>query len=215
MRNHSTSLSLPEIRQVFRSLSSAVLHCHDHQLLLRSILPENIIIQRRSAAPKRAVSNKAKQIHQSAATTPDDESNQNGGGADIDVQICDVSMAIQVTKSEANLYQDHPLFDWAHIPFMSPEIGLKQPYSFACDYWALGVLLYMMISAHMPFTVEDPMDRALLLQRIKDSEYSFDQPVWSTIRTEIKNLIRSLLMSDPIMRINVPEMRRNVWIVQG
>jgi protein serine kinase H len=213
LRNHSTSLSLPEIRRVFKCLSSAVLHCHDHQLLLRSILPENVIIQRRATAPKKAASNKVKQPNNSGSTT-DDDSNQNSG-ADIDVKICDVSMAVQVTKSEANLYQDHPLFDWSHIPYVSPEIGLKLPYSFACDYWALGVLLYMMISAHLPFTVEDPMDRALLLQRIKDSAYSFDLPVWASTRPEIKNLIRNLLMSDPLMRINVPEMRRNVWMVQG
>lgn len=125
-------------------------------------------------------------------------------------------MAVSVTKASNNLYQDHPLFDWAHVPFLSPEVALKLPYSFPCDYWALGVLLYMMISAHMPFTVEDPMDRALLLQKIKDSEFTFDQmPVWQSTRMEIKTMIRSLLNSDPLQRINVADIKRNVWVLQG
>lgn len=144
------------------------------------------------------------------------DQDNSDNGVDIDVQICDVAMAVQVTKAEANLYQDHPLFDWTHVPFLAPEVALKLPYSFPCDYWALGVLLFMMISAHMPFHVDDPMDRALLLQKIKDAEYSVDNlPVWQSTRAEIKHLIRHLLQSDPLSRINVSEMRRNVWMVQG
>lgn len=192
LQNNTTSLTLPEVRKIFKSLMSAVLHCHDQHVILRSLLPENIMIVRNSSGPS------------SKSASPD-----------IDVKICDLAMAVEVTKAKDSVYSDHPLFDWTHVPYLSPEVALKLPYTFSADNWCLGVILYMMVSAHLPFHVQDPMDRALLLQKIKDSEFDFNVPVWDEVRADIKQLIRLCLMSDPLGRASIAEMRRNAWITQA
>lgn len=37
------------------------------------------------------------------------------------------------------------------VGYASPEVLKKESYSFSCDTWSLGCILYAMISGHLPF----------------------------------------------------------------
>ncbi|KAL0164340.1 hypothetical protein M9458_040093, partial [Cirrhinus mrigala] len=38
--------------------------------------------------------------------------------------------------------------------YIAPEIILEEPYAISVDWWALGVLVYEMLSGHAPFEAE-------------------------------------------------------------
>lgn len=195
LRNHTTSYTPSEVCKIFKSLVSAVQHCHEQHVILRSLLPENIMVMRYASEQFPRTAQKSTVV------------------SDIEVQICDMGMAVHVTKAD-NVYQNHPLFAWTHLPYLSPEVAMKQQYSFSTDIWSLGVLLYMMLAGRLPFEVEDAMDRALLMQRIRDAEFSFlpEDHVWSGEKMDtVQGMLRGMLSSDPLNRMTLRELRRNPW----
>jgi protein kinase X len=54
--------------------------------------------------------------------------------------------------------------------YLAPEIILQQGHNQAVDWWALGVLLYEMISGYPPFYDQNPYD---IYRRIAVGYYEF------------------------------------------
>ena len=51
---------------------------------------------------------------------------------------------------------DEPLNMIAGTPgYIAPEIISKKPYDHKCDYWSLGVILFMLLAGELPFQHED------------------------------------------------------------
>ena len=49
-----------------------------------------------------------------------------------------------------------PVLDSCGTPaYVAPEVLLKQPYHIQVDVWALGVIMYLMISKVLPFTTQE------------------------------------------------------------
>ena len=40
------------------------------------------------------------------------------------------------------------------LGYMAPEILRKESYSFGCDLWSLGCIIYVMTSGYLPFNNE-------------------------------------------------------------
>ena len=59
--------------------------------------------------------------------------------------------------------------------YIAPEIISKQPYSEKCDYWSLGVILFLLLSGTLPFEHEDHFE---LFDLIKAGEYDMSETVW-------------------------------------
>jgi calcium/calmodulin-dependent protein kinase I len=94
--------------------------------------------------------------------------------------------------------------------YVAPEILEQRPYGKECDYWSIGVVLYILLCGFPPFYDEDNM---VLFEKIKHGKYDFPSPVWDQISTEAKDLIRNLLVVDPSRRFNCDELLRNSWIL--
>ena len=75
--------------------------------------------------------------------------------------------------------------------YLAPEIIENQPYDSKCDIWALGILLYELMTFKMPFNA---VSLPLLSIKIKKGEY---KPPPSTYSKEIKDLLKSCLTVDP------------------
>jgi serine/threonine protein kinase len=39
--------------------------------------------------------------------------------------------------------------------YIAPEILQGKPYNYSCDYWSLGVVMFLMLSGNLPFYHEN------------------------------------------------------------
>jgi len=83
--------------------------------------------------------------------------------------------------------------------YVAPEILEQKPYKEACDFWSIGVVLFILLSGSPPFYDEDNFE---LFEKIKKCEYDITGSAWSTISPEAKDFITKLLVADPDDRLS-------------
>ena len=83
--------------------------------------------------------------------------------------------------------------------YLSPEIILNKPYDAKSDIWALGVLLYELLTFKMPFQAKS---LPLLSIKINKGEYASPSSKYSS---EIRDLLKKCLNLDPAKRPSIDE----------
>eukprot|EP01052_Picozoa_sp_SAG31_P008175 SAG31_NODE_406_length_16063_cov_22.636056_7_plen_424_part_00 len=97
--------------------------------------------------------------------------------------------------------------------YMAPEMFDEHPkYNESVDVWAVGVLLYIMLSGALPFYSDDPTEFAAVL---KDAEANliFHDEDWVGVSEPAKTLIRKILVSDPTQRLSTTEVMADPWVL--
>jgi len=90
--------------------------------------------------------------------------------------------------------------------YIAPEIISDEGYSgFTADYWSLGILLYAMLCAAVPYKAANLKE---LLEVIRTSEIQF--PI--KISDDAEHLIRSLLQIVPKDRLTIPQILAHPWM---
>lgn len=91
-------------------------------------------------------------------------------------------------------------------PYAAPELFQDKQYVGAkVDIWALGILLYFMLTAKMPFTGDTiPVLQKCILKG------QFTLP--SHLSTDSKTLIQGILTQDPSERYNIDEIVGSTWM---
>lgn len=188
----SDRLTPYEIRKVFKALFSTICYCHDQLYILRVLTAKNIVIRRVASI----------------------ESPTRISRSEIEVRICDLSMAVEVINAGGDPLSNHPLYDWAMEPFLAPELAWGLDYSFAADFWPLGTLLYLMTCDNFPFTAEEYVDKDGLEASTNTASYfqnEDSQQIWTEAKTELKDMIKGCLTADHFERFSPKEIRRNKW----
>lgn len=73
---------------------------------------------------------------------------------------------------------------------MASDQDLLPQYNQQCDLWSLGVIIYIMLSGHVPFYVRSKYESASdIMKRIQNAEFSFDGPEWTGVTEDAKDLI--------------------------
>lgn len=82
----------------------------------------------------------------------------------------------------------------AGTPFyVAPQV-LQGKYTYKCDMWSAGVILYILLCGYPPFHGENDAE---ILARVKVGRYKFNEHDWKGVSNEAKDLVRKLMAFDP------------------
>ncbi|CAG5980241.1 caM kinase-like vesicle-associated protein [Menidia menidia] len=100
--------------------------------------------------------------------------------------------------------------------YLAPEVVGRQRYGRPVDCWAIGVIMYILLSGNPPFYDDaeddsDNRDKNLFL-KILSGEYEFDSPYWDDISDSAKTLVASLMDVDQDQRLTAQEAIAHEWI---
>lgn len=91
---------------------------------------------------------------------------------------------------------------------MSPQV-LQGVYTEACDLWSMGVVVYMLLSAHRPFFHQS---RKVMIDKIMRADYTFEKPYWKPISLQAKDMVDKLLVVDPKERATAKQSLQHGWL---
>lgn len=86
------------------------------------------------------------------------------------------------------------------LGYVAPEVLQKQPYTFSCDVWSLGCIIYALLSGSLPFDHESQKET---IRMTLEDKLVFDLSCWENVSTNAKDLIKKLLLKDPRQRLTL------------
>lgn len=89
--------------------------------------------------------------------------------------------------------------------YWSPEALEEQHMTAALDAWALGCILYILLSGRHPFDLMGCSTEEQILHRITADQVSFLLSEWLSVPPDVKELVRGLLDKDPSRRLTAQD----------
>ncbi|CAF3344962.1 unnamed protein product [Rotaria sp. Silwood1] len=130
--------------------------------------------------------------------------------ATMNVKITDLGFAVQVTDNES-------LYDLFGTPgYMAPELlrcsqSDEGPgYGLPVDLWACGVILYTLLSGLPPFWHRK---QHLMFRMIMEGQYTMTGLEWEDVSETAKDLIRHLLVIDPVERYTAAQALQHPFFI--
>ncbi|KAK6318961.1 hypothetical protein J4Q44_G00101720 [Coregonus suidteri] len=101
--------------------------------------------------------------------------------------------------------------------YLAPEVVGRQRYGRPVDCWALGVIMYILLSGNPPFydeTDDDDYENhdKNLFRKILAGDYEFDSPYWDDISESAKGLVTHMMEVDQDQRLTAQEAINHEWI---
>ncbi|KAG5837871.1 hypothetical protein ANANG_G00217660 [Anguilla anguilla] len=101
--------------------------------------------------------------------------------------------------------------------YLAPEVVTRHRYGRPVDCWAVGVIMYILLSGNPPFFDEaeeenTDLHNRVLFCRIAAGEFEFDSPYWDGISTAAKALVCRLMEVDQMLRVTAQEALGHEWI---
>ncbi|KAJ8259162.1 hypothetical protein COCON_G00181740 [Conger conger] len=101
--------------------------------------------------------------------------------------------------------------------YLAPEVVARHRYGRPVDCWAVGVIMFILLSGNPPFydeTEEENTDlhNRIIFCRIVAGEFEFDSPYWDDISPAAKELVCRLMEVDQMLRITAQEALWHEWI---
>ncbi len=122
---------------------------------------------------------------------------------DATLKLADFGLACVITPTElTNIACGTP-------GYVAPEIIRGQHYGTSVDMWSVGVILYILLCGFPPFYDDN---NKKLFKLIVNAKYSFPNPYWANISEEAKDLIRKLLIVDPVKRLTAQQAQQHPWV---
>ena len=94
------------------------------------------------------------------------------------------------------------------LNYCSPEILLRSPYNKEIDIWALGIILYHMLSGIFPFKDKDQQK---LAEKIVYEDLIFNDDYWKNRTQNVKDLIKCCLEKSQEKRIKIDDFIEHSW----
>lgn len=114
-----------------------------------------------------------------------------------------VEKQIKKTSTGSNM----PL---SSVYFASPE-ALESNWNDKSDLWSIGVILYLLLSARVPFMGEKEFE---IKEKIMQGTFDLREYPWNKISKEAKDLIRKLIVKKPEERIKLKAALEHSWFAK-
>ena len=174
---------------ITRQLLSVLQYIHEKSIAHRDLKPENILF-----------------------------ANADKDLAQAQVKLIDFGFAKRMTGAPVG-HSPQPAFTQSSFQtrlgspnYVAPEIlTSKSGYGVEVDVWSLGVILYIMLCGYFPFYHENERE---LYRQIRRG--SFDMPAedWGHVSEPAKDLVNSMLKTDPRLRVSAQDCLRHPWIAK-
>lgn len=99
--------------------------------------------------------------------------------------------------------------------YVAPEV-FKSFYSRSCDLWSCGIVIFLLVSGHLPFQTSDvTMLRSMHQDPILMGECLFRGVRWLQAPSAAKSLVRGLLCVEPSCRLSAVAACEHHWMQCG
>jgi len=183
---HKTHLEEKDVCEIMEKLFSAINYVHKKKIVHRDLKLENVLFSDKTA--------------------------------DSEIKIIDFGLSA-IVKAKFHSFFSHET-DHQHqdIPndlnskvgtplYVAPEV-LKGNYSYECDIWSLGVIMFMLLSGDPPFlaTTEEK-----LFNVIEKGQFNFNSKAWQNVSVKAKDLLTKVLRVSPKKRPNPVVILKHPW----
>lgn len=129
----------------------------------------------------------------------------------MEVRLGDFGLAEDTKK----VYEKNNYYICGTIKFLAPEIlnNEKPEYSEKSDIWAFGVILYTLLCHKTPFEEKNDDNDKITIKNIIDLNYKFPKNI--CMSSDIKNLIKSILVKNPEKRPTIKEIKSSSFFNNG
>lgn len=94
--------------------------------------------------------------------------------------------------------------------YIAPEV-LNKNYSYKCDIWSCGVIMYILLCGSPPFDGNTDQE---IMDKVKIGQFDFKKKIWESISQEAKSLIGDLLRLDPAKRLTADAAMAHPWMTK-
>ena len=179
-----------DARALLLQIFEGIRYIHSKGIIHRDIKPENLILSTKS------LDNLIKIVDFGFACHAD----PNQEGANMNRPRSD-SLGSDGSKDGKNTTQD---FLCGTPGYIAPEVYKSRLYTTKCDMWAAGVVMYILLSGTMPFSVSD--NKSLMR-----GEFSFPHARWATVSKSAQDLVARLLNVNHKARFSAAEALDHPW----
>jgi len=93
--------------------------------------------------------------------------------------------------------------------YVAPEVLMATSYGTGCDIWSLGVITYILLTAHVPF---DGSTENEVFDKIMRAAYSFPKKLFEHISDEAKDFISKIFVVDTKNRMDATQCLEHPWL---
>ena len=92
--------------------------------------------------------------------------------------------------------------------YIAPEV-FELKYTYKCDLWSMGVVMYILLSGKVPFPGECNKE---IIENVMKGDFHFKHESFSTVSDVAKDLIQHLLVKDYDKRYSASDAFLHPWI---
>ena len=94
------------------------------------------------------------------------------------------------------------------LSYVAPEILVRDPYNKEVDIWSLGIILFYMLTGHLPFKGRE---ENIVADKIVNDDLEFKEEEWENRSKKVRDLISKCLIKEPEERITIEEFVEHPW----